>query len=68
MLGGEAFARFRRARCRTMCSPGSVSDVFMDPAAVGPDKTDGVTFIVRASSGANQVSRQFTRRRTAAVD
>lgn len=46
---GEAFARFT---C-TLPDQGRlrfISEVYMDPAAVGPDKTDGATFIVRASS------------------
>ena len=56
-VSGEAFARFT---C-TLPDQGAVwfvSDVYMDPAAVGPDKTDGATFIVRASSGTQQVNRQ----------
>jgi hypothetical protein len=56
--GGEAFARF------TCVLPENgatrfVSDVYLDPGAVGPDKSDGVTFFIRASDGAHQISRQF---------
>ena len=55
---GEAFARFT-CKLPDNCATSFVSDVYMDPAAVGPDKTDGVTFSVRVSSSRDKVDRQF---------
>ncbi len=55
---GEAFAQFE---C-TLPTDGTVrfvSDVSLDAHAVGADKSDGVTFGVRAAAGAAQVSQQI---------
>jgi hypothetical protein len=52
---GEAFARFELARP----DDGGlrfVSDVALDAGAVGPDRSDGVTFLVRASDGSQTLS------------
>ncbi len=54
---GEAFARFT---CTLPADTATrfASEVYIDPAAVGPGKTDGVTFIVRASAGTHHAAHQ----------
>jgi hypothetical protein len=55
---GETFAKFS---CTIPANAGArfLSEVFLDPNAVGPDKSDGVTFIVRATDGQQHVSGQL---------
>ena len=50
---GETFAKFS---CTLPGDAGArfLSEVFLDPNAIGPGKSDGVTFIVRASDGTRQ--------------
>lgn len=55
---GEAFARFSVA----LPSDGTLlftSDVALAPGAVGPDKSDGVTFSVRATAGETTLGHQL---------
>jgi len=56
-VGGEAFARFT---CKLPADAATwfTSDVYIDPTAVASGKTDGVTFIVRASAGTHQAAHQ----------
>ncbi len=61
---GEAFARFHWKVPQVNAVPQEnaicfVSDVALDPAAVGDNRSDGVTFIVRAEDGPLQLSNQI---------
>ncbi|MHB8864315.1 MAG: DUF6259 domain-containing protein [Pirellulaceae bacterium] len=55
---GEAYARYSCV-LPDDCSTRFVTEVYLETGAAGPDKSDGVTFTVRASDGAQSISHQL---------
>ncbi len=55
---GETFARFRFLVPRED-RVYLATEVFIDPAAIGEERSDGVTFFVRATDGARHLSTQY---------